>query len=173
MGLLEIFHQNIFKWKICLSIKAKLFCVKLRPISQQGFRVWQEAWRFIWEIFGQCLLEAVTVEPCDPILLQQLGLPCELHFSQSTMVLRLPWCVALSQQERGPCCTMRDVGKPGMLAHREGQGHKAYQLQLPWGSISELKWRALGQIFSLFCEISIFSTGKENKNTLIIIIILK
>lgn len=65
---------------------------------------------------------------------------------------------------------MRDVGKPGMSAHREGQGHKAYQLQLPRGSISELKWRAVGQTFSLFGEISTFSTGKENKNTIIIII---
>lgn len=61
---------------------------------------------------------------------------------------------------------MRDVGKPGMSAHREGQGHKAYQLQLPRGSISELKWRALGQTFSLFGKISIFSMGKENKNTI-------
>lgn len=102
-----------------------------------------------------------------------LGLPCEGHFSQSTMVTWLPRCMALSQQERGPCCTMRDVGQPGMSAHREQQGHKAYQLQLPQGSISELKWRALGQRFSLFGEISIFSMGKENKNTIILIIIKK
>lgn len=102
-----------------------------------------------------------------------LGLPCEVHFSQSTMVTRLPWCMALSQQERGPHCTTRDVGQPGMSAHREHQGHKAYQLQLPRGSISELKWRALGQRCSLFGEISIFSMGKENKNTIILIIIKK
>lgn len=102
-----------------------------------------------------------------------LGLPCEVHFSQSTMVTRLPWCVALSLQERGPCHTMRDVGQPGMSAHREQQGHKAYQLQLPRGSISELKWRALGQRFPLFGKISIFSMGKENKNTILLIIIKK
>jgi len=65
---------------------------------------------------------------------------------------------------------MRDVGKSEMSAHREGRGQKAYQLQLPWGSISELKWRALGQTFSLFGEISTFSKGKENKNTIITII---
>lgn len=65
---------------------------------------------------------------------------------------------------------MRDVGKAGMSAYREGQGHKAYQLQLPQGSISDLKWRALGQTFSLFGEISTFSVGKENKNTTTIII---
>lgn len=99
------------------------------------------------------------------------GLPRGVRFSQSTMVIQLPWCMALSQHEKGPCCTIRDVGKPGMLAQREVQGHKAYQLQLPWGSISELKWRALGQIFSLLDEISTFSTGKENKNTTIMIII--
>lgn len=102
-----------------------------------------------------------------------LGLSCEVHFSQSTMVIRLPWCMALSQQERGPCCTTRDVGQPGMSAHREQQGHKANQLQLPWGSISELKWRTPGQRYSLFGEISIFSMGKENKNTIILLIIKK
>lgn len=134
--------------------------------------MWQEAWRFSWEIFGQCLLGAVTPSSVTP-LCPRAGLPCEGHFSQSTMVTRLPWCVALSQQERGPCHTMRHVGQPGMSAHREQRGHKAYQLQLPRGSIAELKWRALGQRFSLFGEISIFSMGKENKNTIILIIIKK
>lgn len=95
-----------------------------------------------------------------------VGLPHELCFSQNTMVIQLPRHMALSQQEGGQHCIMRDVGKAGMSAYREVHGHKAYQLQLPQGSISELKWRALGQTFSLFGKISTFSTGKENKNTM-------
>jgi len=116
----------------------------LRTVSPRGCH-----WRSLWS---------------HPVL--RVDLPRELCFSQNTMVIRFPWHMALSQQEGGRCCIMRDVGKAGMSAHREGRGHKAYQLQLPRGSISELKWRALGQTFSLFGKISTFSTGKENKNTM-------
>lgn len=116
----------------------------LRTVSPRGCH-----WRSLWS---------------HPVL--RVDLPRELCFSQNTMVIRFPWHMALSQQEGGRRCIMRDVGKAGMSAHREGRGHKAYQLQLPRGSISELKWRALGQTFSLFGKISTFSTGKENKNTM-------
>lgn len=116
----------------------------LRTVSPRGCH-----WKSLWP---------------HPVL--TVGLPHELCFSQSTTVIQLPCHMALSQQEGGQHCIMRDVGKAGMSAHREGHGHKAYQLQLPQGSISELKWRALGQTFSLFGKISTFSTGKENKNTM-------
>lgn len=160
-GLLEIFHQNIFQWKICLSIKAKLLCVKtnLSTRSQSvagGLEIQLGNLRTVSP--GGCRCRV-----CDLVLLQRLGWPCELLFSQRTMVMWVPWCVALSQQEKGPFCTMKDVGNPGMSAHREGQGHKAYQLQLPWGAFLNRNGGLLANHFHCLVKSQHFPREKKTK----------
>lgn len=161
-GLLEIFHQNIFQWKICLSIKAKLLCVKTnlstRPQSVAGgLEIQLGNLRTVSPGGCRCrVCDLVTNQPVAGLAMWTAFLT-KSHGDVSSMVRGIVSARegAILHHER--CGQSRNVSTQGRT------GTQSIPAPAPMGSISEQKWRALGQPFSLFGEISTFSTGKENK----------